>query len=338
MPWFRVDDDLALHPKAIAAGNAALGLWVRAGAYAAQYLTEGFVPAGMLTVLGGKPRDAKALVDAGLWTVDERGWRFHQWEERQPTKEQVEADRRAAAERQAVARNPELRDAVRARDHDRCRYCGVAVQWNNRRGGQGGTYDHVDPAAGTTFDNLVVACRACNSAKGRRTPTQAGMRLLQPDSTSKPGPGSGVESDSVTSQEVTGPPARPGPAHGYLLTLVSRLAAGDAHEPPPAEVIASWQEIAGQSVDLDAEAAAYLARFGDRPPRDERGAWLGWLRKAAERATVAVVERPSTTPTPSTPHCPIHPEHPTGSKACPACTREKTPAPNLRALIAEEAS
>lgn len=29
MPWFRVDDDFALHPKAIAAGNAALGLWVR---------------------------------------------------------------------------------------------------------------------------------------------------------------------------------------------------------------------------------------------------------------------------------------------------------------------
>jgi hypothetical protein len=65
--------------------------------------------------------------------------------------------------------------------------------------------------------------------------------------------------------------------------LISRLAAGDARgEPPPAEVIDSWQEIAGLGVDLNAEAASYLARFGDRPADDERGAWLGWLRKAAE--------------------------------------------------------
>lgn len=70
----------------------------------------------------------------------------------------------------------------------------------------------------------------------------------------------------------------------------------------------------------------------DSPPcpacGDARRAHQAW-----DRARRAVP-----TPTPSTPHCPIHPEHPTGSKACPACTREKTPAPNLRALIAEEAS
>ena len=61
----------------------------------------------------------------------------------------------------------------------------------------------------------------------------------------------------------------------------------------------------------------------------EPGPW--WTATRANRPGAA-------TPVPSTPACPIHPEHPTGSKACPACTREKTPAPNLRALIAEEAS
>lgn len=129
----------------------------------------------------------------------------------------------------------------------------------------------------------------------------------------------------------------------YLLTLISRLAApSDARtSQPPAEVIDAWQELAGPDVDLDAEAAAYLRRFGDRPADDERGAWLGWLTKARQRADrdAAATAPPSRpTPVPSTPHCPIHPEHPTGSKTCPACTREKTPAPNLRALIAEEAS
>lgn len=89
--------------------------------------------------------------------------------------------------------------------------------------------------------------------------------------------------DVGTASEVRSTPARPGPYPNYLLTLISRLAAGDAREdrPPPAEVISSWQAIAGPDVDLEAEAAAYLARFGDRPARDERGAWLGWLRHAA---------------------------------------------------------
>jgi hypothetical protein len=77
-----------------------------------------------------------------------------------------------------------------------------------------------------------------------------------------------------------------------LLTLISRLAAGDvgANSPPPAEVVAGWQQIVGPTVDLADEAFAYLVRFGDRPARDERGAWLGWLRKAAERAAANAPE------------------------------------------------
>ena len=41
MTWFRVDDTLAMHPKVYAAGNAAMGLWVRAGAWSMQQLTDG---------------------------------------------------------------------------------------------------------------------------------------------------------------------------------------------------------------------------------------------------------------------------------------------------------
>lgn len=40
MPWFRVDDSLDTHPKAIAAGNEAMGLWVRCGAYAARQAAQ----------------------------------------------------------------------------------------------------------------------------------------------------------------------------------------------------------------------------------------------------------------------------------------------------------
>jgi hypothetical protein len=75
------------------------------------------------------------------------------------------------------------------------------------------------------------------------------------------------------------PPLKP-----FVLTLVSRLAAGNAGESqPPAEVIESWQRIAGEAVDLETEAMSYLARYGTRPAGDEGAAWAGWLRKAAER-------------------------------------------------------
>ncbi|MFD9282763.1 hypothetical protein ACFWD7_36815 [Streptomyces mirabilis] len=70
MPWFVVDDNAHSHPKMIAAGNAALGLWLRCGAYAAQHLTDGIVPGVIAKMYGSKPQIAK-LVAAGLW--HERG-------------------------------------------------------------------------------------------------------------------------------------------------------------------------------------------------------------------------------------------------------------------------
>ncbi|WP_405911335.1 hypothetical protein OG529_04225 [Streptomyces longwoodensis] len=66
MPWFVVDDNAHSHPKMIAAGNAALGLWLRAGAYAAQHLTDGIVPGVIAKMYGSKPQIAKLLA-AGLW-------------------------------------------------------------------------------------------------------------------------------------------------------------------------------------------------------------------------------------------------------------------------------
>jgi hypothetical protein len=85
-----------------------------------------------------------------------------------------------SARRQALHRNVDLRTAIRARDQGLCRYCAVEVQWNDRRGLQGGTYDHIDPRGDNEAENLVVACRACNSRKRDRSAEQAGMTLLAP--------------------------------------------------------------------------------------------------------------------------------------------------------------
>ncbi len=198
MPWFPVDDAFHSHPKARKAGDEAIGLWARAGAYCMAYLTDGFVADWWVK---GQPKGlvkARRLIEAELWRRGEKdgesGYYFHDWKA-ECTKGNILADRRANAARQEVARNPQLRAAIRARDGDACRYCGTPVEWHNRRGPTGGTYDHVIPNGGTTIANLVVCCRGCNSRKGRRTPEQAGMALRPVPNGD--GPGGGVSSDLV---------------------------------------------------------------------------------------------------------------------------------------------
>lgn len=94
MTWFKVDDTFAFHQKCVAAGNSAIGLWVRAGSWCASQLNDGFVPDHMIVTLGTKGQ-ANRLVDVGLWVREDGGYRFHQWNEdgRQPTREEVEAKR-----------------------------------------------------------------------------------------------------------------------------------------------------------------------------------------------------------------------------------------------------
>jgi hypothetical protein len=114
VPWFKVDDTAHAHPKLLKATNAAIGLWMRAGAYAAQHLTEGTVP-GVVAQLYGTTPQAKKLVSVGLW--HEHGhtcgrcpqpapgdYYMHDFLIYNPTKAAVEKDREQAANRQKKAR------------------------------------------------------------------------------------------------------------------------------------------------------------------------------------------------------------------------------------------
>lgn len=101
MPWFKVDDGFAFHPKTIQCTNAALGLWVRAGSWCADNSTDGQLPRHMIGTLSAQRRDADSLVRAGLWVEEEGGYRFKDWEHYQPSKAQVDAERAAARKRQA---------------------------------------------------------------------------------------------------------------------------------------------------------------------------------------------------------------------------------------------
>ena len=97
MPWFVVDDDMTFHPKTLAAGNEAMGLWVRAGAWCQKQMNGGFVPTEMVAALGGAEL-ANRLVSAGLWSKNRSGFCFHQWDERQLSKEDMENRRKKRAE------------------------------------------------------------------------------------------------------------------------------------------------------------------------------------------------------------------------------------------------
>ncbi|WP_369068567.1 hypothetical protein [Kineococcus terrestris] len=98
MPWFKVDDGLAFHPKFLAIGLAPAGLWVRSAAWVAHHLTDGFVPAGIPAALGATTSEIDALVAARLWEVTNGGWRFHDWHDFQPSREDAEEQRRKRAE------------------------------------------------------------------------------------------------------------------------------------------------------------------------------------------------------------------------------------------------
>ncbi len=114
MTWFKVDDGFWAHPKCVATPPTALALWVRAGSWSAQQLTDGFIPSIVLPMLQAKPKDAAALVDAGLWLTEDGGWRFHDWDAYQPTREQVNERRKKTAERVKAWRDKTSSNGVTA--------------------------------------------------------------------------------------------------------------------------------------------------------------------------------------------------------------------------------
>lgn len=98
MPWFKVDDGFHCHPKVLRAGNEAVGLYVRCGSYAAQQLTDGFIPEHIALLYGGETL-AETLVRAGLWRRTRGGWRMPDYLDYNPSKKQVQAEREKTRER-----------------------------------------------------------------------------------------------------------------------------------------------------------------------------------------------------------------------------------------------
>lgn len=135
MPWFKIDDKAHSHPKWLKAGNAAIGLFVRAGSYSAQHLTEGIVPGAVAQLYGTAPQAAK-LVKVGLWHGSPHecprcpqpaagDYVIHDFFEggRNSTRAQVEDGRKRATDRKAKQRDRENADRIEdENDSNRLRF------------------------------------------------------------------------------------------------------------------------------------------------------------------------------------------------------------------------
>ena len=130
MTWFKVDDGLHKHRKRIRAGVEAMGLWVIAGSWCADELTDGWVPADVVDYLApGVGRDlAKRLETARLWIADtrdgEEGWQFHEWTDQQPTRDEVTAQREKKADGGKVGNHRRWHVSKGVVD-PRCAYCRI---------------------------------------------------------------------------------------------------------------------------------------------------------------------------------------------------------------------
>lgn len=133
MAWVRLSDDFYDHPKFDKAGTLGIALFTAGLAWANRNLSDGFIPRkaalrlldfedvveavrnadrnGVTNALHNDDltpaitRGAvQALVDAGLWHVEEDGYRIHDYLDYQASKEQIEAGRESNAARQKAWR------------------------------------------------------------------------------------------------------------------------------------------------------------------------------------------------------------------------------------------
>lgn len=179
MPWLKVGDDFAMHPRILRilevdgiddrTINEAIGVLVRCATMAAGYLTDYRIAQGVAITVAGMSRYKDVMrvlekaelverksAESGGWEIVQDPDFIHMF-----TAEEIEWER----QRKSDNGNPELTIPVRLRDGDCCRYCGKVVKFGQKRGGRRGTYDHREPGQPATYETMVVACGACNSAR-----------------------------------------------------------------------------------------------------------------------------------------------------------------------------
>lgn len=123
MPWVRIDEEFPHHPKVSTVGPLGIAVQVAALCYSNRYLTDGYIPFGVVRTLldfnrlgedigdndehwveVGPMNIAQRLVKAGMWEEVDGGFLIHDFHHYQPSRVQVEAERKKTKERVAKYR------------------------------------------------------------------------------------------------------------------------------------------------------------------------------------------------------------------------------------------
>ncbi|ROP45931.1 HNH endonuclease [Pseudokineococcus lusitanus] len=180
MPWSKGGDTGATHPALLAADDArderalneVAGFVLRAYLQSAGHMTDYVLDEGTARLLGRSRTDwlVRRATRAGLLErVPGRSRCWKLLEDPEFVHLRLRADVERERRRKRDNANEALTVQVRLRDGDECRYCGSVVNWRDRKGGRGGTYDHnppVQPGQATTVGGLFVSCQRCNGTRG----------------------------------------------------------------------------------------------------------------------------------------------------------------------------
>lgn len=103
MPWVKLDDRFPSHRKVALLSDRAFRLHVSAMCWCAENLTDGRIADRELALIAhvrNIKATAKQLEDAGLWDRTDDGWAIHDYLDYNPSRDQVQAERKKNAERQ----------------------------------------------------------------------------------------------------------------------------------------------------------------------------------------------------------------------------------------------
>lgn len=91
MAWVRLEDDFAIHPKIVGLSDGAFRLHVTSICYANRFLTDGRIPAAVISQLvrGHSRSLAKELVSARVWDTTRDGYLIHDYATYQPSRADV---------------------------------------------------------------------------------------------------------------------------------------------------------------------------------------------------------------------------------------------------------
>lgn len=146
-----VNDGFDTHPAVLAAGNAAVGLYMRLATWALQYANRTWTIPADIARAYGTGAQLRRLLATGLIHIEATGgfrlctdlFKVHRDEPRATIPDRIRA-------------------AVLARDGHRCVQCAATEDL---------TLDHIWPwslGGLDTVENLRVLCRPCNSSKGAK--------------------------------------------------------------------------------------------------------------------------------------------------------------------------